>query len=75
MRPFLNYLLLFVLSLLYFLVVVPAGMCTRIVSDKLRLRLRRDDRAATYFRVLQASHPNYGCEGRRGVEQFTTRNS
>jgi hypothetical protein len=72
-----NYLfekvLLVLLSLLYFLVVVPAGACARLFSDT--LGLRRDDSAPSYFR-MSAAYRQPAATGRQaGVEQFTTRNS
>lgn len=72
MKLLFKYVLLLVLSLLYFVVVVPTGACARLVSDK--LRLRRDERAPTYFRMFPYARP-HDARMRGGVEQFTTRNS
>ncbi|KVN40325.1 hypothetical protein WT12_28910 [Burkholderia territorii] len=73
MKMLFKYALLLVLSLLYFVVVVPAGVGLRLVSDK--LRLRRDERASTYFQMFPSVGIGEACAQQGTVKQFTTSNS
>uniref|UniRef100_E1T9H6 Uncharacterized protein n=1 Tax=Burkholderia sp. (strain CCGE1003) TaxID=640512 RepID=E1T9H6_BURSG len=72
MKLLFKYLLLLVLSLLYFFVVVPGGACVRLVSD--RLRLRRDEQAATYFQMFESALPRIACARESGANRPITRN-
>ncbi len=72
MKTLARSVLLVALSLLYFVVITPVGLLSRLVSDK--LRLRRDPAATSYFRMA-ASAPPAERAGQSGVKQFTTRNS
>lgn len=65
--------LLLALSLLYFVVVVPAGACARLFVDI--LSLRRDARTPSYFRMFPSDRQPAELARPGGVERFTTRNS
>ncbi|MGF6901974.1 hypothetical protein P3T22_003248 [Paraburkholderia sp. GAS348] len=73
MKMVFRFALLAVLTLSFFIFVVPFGACARLVSDK--LRLRRHERASTYFHLSPTARMNGGRLHRGSVEQFTSRNS
>jgi hypothetical protein len=73
MKMVFRFALLAVLSLSFFIFIVPFGACARFVSDK--LRLRRQERAATYFHLFPTALTNGAPLHQGCVEQFTSRNS
>jgi len=73
MKPLLKYPLLLLLSLAFFVVVIPYGMCARLFTGK--HRLCNATRANSYFRISPAVQANGGRVQQSGVERFTPRNS
>lgn len=73
MKMVFRFALLAVLSLSFFIFVVPFGACARLVSDK--LCLRRHERASTYFHLFPTALTNGAPVHQGSAEQFTSRNS
>ncbi|MBB5461218.1 hypothetical protein HDG33_004888 [Paraburkholderia sp. Cpub6] len=73
MKMVFRVVLLVVFTLSFFIFVVPVGACSRLVSDK--LRLRKHERASTYFHLFPTARTNGARLHQGSVRQFTSRNS